>query len=364
MRIRTARGRKASRAPHVNALIVCSALALPVAGCGDAVEVDDVPELRSLDSLPLRLTVGGDPADPPIDYVLDATLTEAGEVVVLQRSPPHLLKFDRQGQLVDSAGPRGRGPGELSGPLGVNFGGADRVAVVGRPGLVVRDWGGNEIVRFENFERPARGAIRGCHEDWVVLTAPREDSVPSLHSVGASGLGEPYARLGRLRGNGFDHPPFLARNEQRIVLFTEELEGPRLLEIRCEDGSVRTLASLELGDSPYMRPTSERDAAGTYSAVWDRGTEPFPAGVALLGDRVIWATRHGPVLQQEGRWTRFSEWDGSSWVELFDLDGWYTLHAAHSDYGVLLSGRMEGVPAFFVVEPSVFSPGEAPAERP
>jgi hypothetical protein len=129
------------------------------------------------------------------------------------------------------------------------------------------------------------------------------------------------------------HPWFVDTYEGRALFYAEEERRHRLIELGCDGRVVRELALDSLGRGQVFQRT-ERGFRLTSPGY------PFPAGLARVENRVLWATR---VLEPAAggaldSLTVITAWGSDGGPRRVTIRGWYQLFDGASD-GSLLFGN-------------------------
>jgi len=283
----------------------------------------------------------GDPLDPMalLRQPFDAAFS--GEfVLILDTSPPWVRVFDRQGRFVRALVPEGDGPGEAK--RAFSLAGTGDGGFLLSHGLSISrlDRDGNVLEVFRDGAVWPRGVVMACggkvyaqvetdltqRSPGVLVRIPTSRPLERVFADTVAVLDPP--RLSSRR----QHAWFVHGDDERVAFFPGERDGARLLEVLCEDESVREIAIDSVG-------------AGEREVFTDRGTvkvhrpePPFPAGVGRVGDDVLWAVQAVAVTDR-------SESDSVTVITAFDadggstrvlLDGWWQLLDADGDGNLLL----------------------------
>ncbi|MEN8208069.1 MAG: hypothetical protein ABFR50_02345 [Candidatus Fermentibacteria bacterium] len=117
-------------------------------GCGGGEDTAVIEEIESSGTAHLELTAGisigvelGD-TNYVFGQIVEALLTENGDVLVLDLSSMNVRKFSSAGEFIGSAGRQGTGPGEFQRPMGM--------AVLGNNNFIISDLPGGAICVFDD----------------------------------------------------------------------------------------------------------------------------------------------------------------------------------------------------------------------
>lgn len=237
-------------------------------------------------------------------------------------------------------------------PLGLTRDGDDALLLVDAVGgLLLSEDAGPEHA-FGTPGQLIRGAAPACSDGFVVLG--RETGRQRAGFVGRVGRGEgqvrviaelsPLRNVGRLR----PIPAAIRGLADRVLIFTDEADHPRVLELNC-DGSVRSETRLpHLGLPERSRPAPELGRSNRFAVM--APDPPIPAGLVETDDGFLWATLD-IVERPSGKVdsvTVFSKYSGGS-VTRLRVEQWLLLWDRADDGRILLGRPDADTPHVLVV---------------
>jgi hypothetical protein len=342
-------------------IVFASAVALFVSGaCGDQQEAVGMrsPPLTLAD-IDVKMEFGGENDEwlGVLRRPMDAVLME-NEVIVLDAAPPWVRVFSRDGRYLRAMVDRGEGPGEARLPYtlrGTEDGG---LIVAHSRGIESLDSDGTvrQSVRHAG-EYSIRGATEACggrilalgrrsgDAGGEALILPYESGAVLPEAIAVFDTMRPQAQIRRR------HASFLRRSDGGMILYPEETNHHRLMEIACDGSVIRELHVDPLGlpERTALPPPGER-APGRFAV---RAAEPpFPGGIAEINGRVLWAALVADSLL-DGRidsTTVVTAFDSTGGAAQLSIRGWYQLFDSDSK-GMLLLGNADGLhPSVLLVD--------------
>ena len=271
---------------------------------------------------------------------LDAAFVE-DKVLVLDAAAPWVRVFDRDGGFLRTLVRKGGGPAEAERPYTIApASGGHFLLTRSGTGIARLDLEGEVVfsmrtgLRVLGTEEACGGAILALVESSEVSNSDMIRS-NTIVRLGPSGSVEDtlFTVLAvRLSGRNH-HPWFVVADDDRILVYPEEVGRSRLLEIACDGSLARELVLDSLGRGETFERREEGFAV--YSA-----RPPFPSGLARVNNRVLWATRVVET-QQTGSLdslTIITAFDPEGRVRRLSIRGWYQLFDGDSN-GALLFGN-------------------------
>ena len=246
------------------------------------------------------------------------------EIAVLDASPPFVRVFSETGEFVGAVVGRGQGPGEADSPAGLAAAATDlggylvtersRVSRIGPAGDLL------QLIR--STASRVRGAVAGCDGGVQLLTVSLTGPGAIVRVDNAAGIRDTLLVMDSMRSNTRAAHPFYALSSPRGILFySEELHSPQLVRLSCA-GQVEERIPLDsLG-----RPEWWENGEETGQFLLHPSQPPWPAGLAEIGEDVIWATQFtaaSPVGQDS--LTRVTRYKAGRAAESLVLRGWYEI---------------------------------------
>lgn len=338
--------------------------------CSDPT-ADDQEAIVELESIGVQATFGLDEAagaDAVFHKPLDAALT-GGVVAILDASPPWVRLFDRTGTFLHAAVKEGEGPGEAVRPLTISTG--PNGFLVNHANGIIELAEDGTLLSSAPIAFRAWGATSGCGNqllglsmDWVPRTngaTPSDvDIATALVRLDESArVLDTLATFNPVRpGSRNYHPWLVERTTGGLVLFTEEAGAGRLLEVSCEGDTRRELPidSIGPGEVYDFRPEGQLLITSPQP--------PFPAGLEVVNDRVLWAVRavESSAPGRVDSVTVITSFEGDAVRHRVRIRGWYQLLDSNAEGSLLLSntwtlgqhwqhgGTWGPVPALFLVD--------------
>ena len=296
---------------------------LPLVACSS-----DQPEPRdrvlTWDEIEIEAEFGNDESGNPaglLQQVRDAVFVEGG-VAVLDAAPPFIRIYDRQGRFQQAFARDGDGPGEVRNPIALERTRSAGFLITERARAHEVDSTGRWIRTITPPDMAVRGAAPSCNGD-VVLLARRstewEGGGVLLRYDTRGTEPDTLAKLRGIRSNTrVSHPLFARGGPDGIVLFSEEVDSQRVLQISC-DGEITELARISAG------PQEKWEMADNGLGALHPAHPPLPAGIALVESRPLWALqRVDSTAQGIDSVTVFTLGDkGRS--KSISVRGWYTI---------------------------------------
>lgn len=281
-------------------------------------------------------------------FVNDAAFV-GNRLAVLDESPPFVRFFGHGGDYLGSGVIQGDGPGEARRPLAISSWGDSSLIVseAHRTHLITNR--GEPIGSEANAGRFIRGSARVCSDRLARLVMARGAFEPPgavTLGYGLTGRGEDtVATLGSIRSNGRrSHPVFVANRDSSFVMYSEEVDRSRLLEVHCKDASVHFLPVDSLG--PQERFEMHDD--GTQSL--HPAAPPLPAGLATIANRTVWGVQQIATLRnRQDSVTVFTLIGDGSSARHLAVHGWFQILDTAPDGRVAL-GTQEPVAHVAIID--------------
>ena len=276
------------------------------------------------------------------------------EVLVLDASPPWVRVFDREGHFLRAMVREGQGPGEVGRPYTLTATKDSGFVMAHRRGVDRLDREGNLVLTARHAGKHlVYGAVEACGGHVFVLArSPGEINGPGLLlRVGPDGtLGDTLAVLDPLRPRnqvGRRRASFLEPTKEGILLYPEELNRDRLLEVGCNGRVLRDIEVDSLGEPETIVPGWRPGTVGLKAA-----QPPHPGGIAHVDGRVLWAALvvGSPVDGSVDSTTVITAFDAEGSSRSVAIHGWFQLF--DSDVGgSLLLGNADGLyPSILLVD--------------
>ena len=132
------------------------------------------------------------------------------------------------------------------------------------------------------------------------------------------------------------HPFFAEGTREGILLYTEELAEPQLLEVDCRGDLIRAISLDSLG--PPQRWSQEPDGTpGLHPA-----EPPFPGGLARIGSDIVWASRVTEVGSTSDSLTVLTLITDDGERREIKARGWLILHGGYGT--TVVASRVDPVP--------------------
>ena len=125
------------------------------------------------------------------------------------------------------------------------------------------------------------------------------------------------------------HPWFVGAAAEGLLLYPEEQDRSRLLELGCDGAVLTELVVDSLGPGEVIELMTD----GRYRVTSPQ--PPFPSGLARVNDRVLWAAR---VVEGTDSVTVITAFDPDGDARQLRIRGWYQLFDSDAD-GALLFGN-------------------------
>jgi hypothetical protein len=219
----------------------------------------------------------------PVDAILLGS-----EIVALEAYPPWVRIFDRDGNFISALASARGDSSDLLRPFALGAGLHGTFLVSDIRGI--RTYARDGSVRATTMRPPGlrlRGALQTCDGHTLILAAKPGSQEPGM--LGSYRTDDRHVDtvtvLDTLRAHSQAyHPAFLARSGNHALVYTDERDRPRIVELGCDGAMVRelTLAPLGRDETEIVQGTKIRFTPPTF---------PLPAGVAAVNGRVLWATQ-------------------------------------------------------------------------
>jgi hypothetical protein len=307
-------GEQAGSAPHGDERI--EALALEEIGVVSTLSAAEGADPRSLLQKPLDAAFVGE------------------HVAILDASAPWIRVFDRRGRLVRAIAGEGEGPAEALRPYTLSGAANGDLLLTHSLGVTRFDEQGAVVHAMRGGLR-ARGAVEACGGQHAVLLVdselPRSAAVVRLRLNGGE-LRDTIAVLSPVRSSGRNyHPWFVEATADRLLFYSEEERAGRLLEIACDGRGMSELPVDSLGRGELIEGLDSGDGSRRISV---RGPlPPFPAGLATVRGRILWAAR---VVEGTDSLTVITALEDGGGRRL-RIKGWYQLLDADETGALLIS---------------------------
>jgi hypothetical protein len=294
----------------------------------------------TLTEVGLRHTIGLDeqgPANALFQQVLGAALLE-DRIVVLDAATPFVRSFTYGGELIGTAGRRGRGPGEFERPLGLARGPNGGLLITERDRVQWLDETGTYLSTDNEDVRYVKGAHEACGGRILrLVTTFAGYQKPGAVTIAAN-LGareDTLLVIDSMRANTLRaHPFMLASHSQLVALYGEELGSDRLTIFSCNDPFPRHIPLDSIGRPEHFVPRDD----GTFLLY--PAEPPHPAGLLILGGDLVWATRE--VRQHNGgvdSVTHVVAYHEMQRRREITLDGWFTVLGSNGEYVVMANSE-------------------------
>lgn len=259
------------------------------------------------------------------------------EVLILDSSPPFVRIFDRSGEFRGFMLRQGDGPAEANRPSSISTTAAGNILVNHVRGFTLLTRDGTPLSFVRRVGHASRGVVEACDGQLVALVSVGRSEPRLLGKIRSDraleeGVEDTLVWLGPERRNDRAHHTwFVEPGPARILFYTEEQDSNRLLDVACHDGSYRELPLDSLGPPE----TATMLDANTFSVRLPQ--PPFPAGVARLGDRIVWASQ---VIDPRGpdSLTVFTVFGEDDQTRSIGILGWMQILDSDPD-GMLLMGN-------------------------
>jgi hypothetical protein len=304
-----------------------------------------------------------------------ARISPDGRVIaVLDRDPPFVKLFDREGKLTASFLGRGQGPGEAMHPVTV---------AVSDSLIVVADIGAEQLLLFDHqgrFQRAMKpiafmplAAVAACAGDWVFYgPAATHGRANWIHRVRLSAAEGPVM-IGSVFEDtvpeiiGFGKPYGLVATDSGAIARHDQPDTRTIVDIACEEGSVGlrvTTATRRAvgGEKPKTRVVESADPAGGDGMVVGMhssitlGADPQkqPAGVGLVDGHLLVADGLMRLSLGDVAFTTRFELGTDASARQVVVDGLYVIYDSRRGIGTLV-GTSDPTPNLFIVRDDALS---------
>ncbi len=275
-------------------------------------------------------------------------------LAVLDRIPPWIRLYDSSGDFIEARVPRGDGPGELRAAYGLSSMSGGHLLVTHPRGVLVLSANGESITNLAVQGLWLRGAAEGCEEGVWGFASPigESDGRGVVGRLNGSSAGfDEILKLGqrRLTASTRRDSPFLNGDHGGVLLFTEEVENPRIVRIDCEGMITEQVGVPQLGAPEVMFQTDEPGRFGI-----SRATAPLPAGFADTKAGLLWVSLELESRPDGGADSvtvfRILEPPGSVSRRMLRVKGWFVLHDQNRAGHLLMSDSYAMIPRMVLVD--------------
>lgn len=261
---------------------------------------------------------------------LDAVFLDDGGMAVLDASAPWIRIYDHRGRFLRAIVHEGEGPGEITRPLALATDGHGALLLSHPRGVLGLEPGGRTAWSSPRFR--ASGAVGACGAVFALNENAGLPPSASIVRLGPDGFpGDTVVALTPIRRHSRTyHPWFVHGDSARLAFYSEEVEQDRIIEYDCRGGQSHTISVDSLGHGMLVEMTSDGTNFRTRTAA---PSPPHPAGLAWIGGRGLWASRH--ILATGDSVTVFSS-HPSEGERSLAVEGWYQLYDGGEQGRILL----------------------------
>jgi hypothetical protein len=305
---------------------------------------------------------------------MDATFVD-GEIAVLDASPPWIRVFARDGRFLRAMMRKGQGPGEAELPYTLRSTRDGGFVVGSARGIERVDRDGNHLLAIRGGDYWIYAAVEAC-EGNIHALARRTGEIGALSLFMRLGqdstLADTLAVFGAMRLPAQlrrRHSSYVRPVPGGVLLYPEELDRHRILEVDCNGGVLRDLEVESLGNPERvgLPPTPEQNPG----RVAVRAAEPpYPGGLTRIGTTVLWAALTVDSLTNGtvDSTTVLTAFDREDRALQISIDGWYQIFDSDAEGSLLLGNADATYPSVIVVDGHtvlrlIDEQGKPPADR-
>jgi hypothetical protein len=343
----------------------CSKTFAAVISCALLASCDQGPQLAgskaqfTVSDIGIQVAIGADSMQDWLGILhrpIDAAFS-GDEIVILDSSAPWLRIYSRDGQFLRGIMRSGEGPGEAMHPFAVRASSDGGLIVTHSAGVTRLDQNGEPVWLSRAGPYWTNAAVEACGTHIYVLARKMGElgaSALILRAVPNLELYDTLVSLGPMRLPAQvrrRHTSYVRGNGEGILLYPEELDRHRLLEIGC-DGQVRReleVAPLGKPESIGLPPPAER-RPGRMAV---RAAEPpLPGGLAHVGDHLLWSALMVDSISTEriDSLTIITVIKDSAEARQISVRGWYQLLDSDQEGMLLLADADALYPRVLLVD--------------